>query len=279
MKGAGATGALISSDHLYIIDLEYHNNDPGIEVHESVGNMPALTVDERERCQMDRMGNIYRSNDLRKSGRMCCVILTVVMALAGCTSPADESTAGNTAVSQEQAGGALATPTTMGSEAIQASEAPQKSISFSISSPAFKEGDVIPTQYSCDGEDQSPPLEWTGSPDGTASFVLIMDDPDAPGGTWVHWILFNIPGDVSGLQSSIPGEGIFDDSSLQGANSWGRSDYGGPCPPGGTHRYFFKLYALDSLLELADGVDFGGVEQAMRDHVLAEASLMGTFTR
>ena len=152
-------------------------------------------------------------------------------------------------------------------------------IPFSISSPVFADGEPIPMQFSCDGNNQSPPLSWVGAPQETASFILIMDDPDAPGGTWVHWVLFNIPGNLDGLDGSVPSDSVLSDGSFHGANSWGRSDYGGPCPPGGTHRYFFKLYALDTFLEITAGAEITLLEESMRDHVLAQTSLMGTYMR
>jgi hypothetical protein len=152
-------------------------------------------------------------------------------------------------------------------------------IPFSIFTSAFNEGDPIPEKFSCDGENLSPALEWSEVPDRTSSFVLIMDDPDAAGGTWIHWVLFNIPGEVTALAGSVPSEATLSDGSVHGANSWGRSDYGGPCPPSGTHRYFFKLYALDVTLDLPVGSAVETILESMDGHVLAEANLMGTYTR
>jgi Raf kinase inhibitor-like YbhB/YbcL family protein len=155
----------------------------------------------------------------------------------------------------------------------------EEPVIFTISTVEFSEGEAIPTRFSCDGENISPMLEWTGAPEGTSSFALIMDDPDAPVGTWIHWVLFNIPGDTSGLDESVPAMPVLPDGSIHGANSWERSDYGGPCPPGGTHRYFFKLYALDGELDLSEGSSLDTVLASMEGHILAEANLMGTFTR
>ncbi len=138
----------------------------------------------------------------------------------------------------------------------------------------------IPVHYSCDGEDVSPPLDWRNPPAGTQSFALIMDDPDAPGGTWDHWIVFNIPAEVRELPENMPAGMKFGDvAATFGKNSWGNSDYGGPCPPGGTHRYFFKLYALDTTLSLDESADKKQVLGAMEGHILAETELMGTYSR
>jgi Raf kinase inhibitor-like YbhB/YbcL family protein len=144
---------------------------------------------------------------------------------------------------------------------------------LTITSPAFTEGEPIPVKFSCDGDDVSPELVWDGVPEGTASLALIMDDPDAPVGTWVHWVLFNLPPDNTGLPEGVTGLGV------DGLNSWGTTGYGGPCPPGGTHRYFFKLYALDTTLELDAGATKDALEGAMEGHILAQAELMGTYTR
>ena len=152
---------------------------------------------------------------------------------------------------------------------------------FELTSTAFAQGEPIPVKYSCDGEDISPLLTWGDPPDGTQSFVLIMDDPDAPVGTWDHWILFNIPADMRGLEENLPitGKNQDPESIFVGNNSWNRADYGGPCPPGGTHRYFFKLYALDTTISLLPGVNKQELLSAMEGHILAETELMGTYSR
>ena len=156
----------------------------------------------------------------------------------------------------------------------------ESSMPFELISTAFEQGEPIPAKYSCDGEDISPSLAWGDPPNGTQSLVLIMDDPDAPGGTWDHWIVFNIPADIRELPEAVQVGTKFDEvAATFGKNSWGRSDYGGPCPPGGTHRYFFKLYALDITLGLDENADKDQVLAAMESHVLAEAELMGTFSR
>ena len=148
---------------------------------------------------------------------------------------------------------------------------------FTLSSAAFLEGEPIPTKYSCDGDNTSPSLVWSGAPENTGSFALIMDDPDAPVGIWVHWVLFNLPGDANSLPENLPADAVFTDGSQQGTNSWGRLGYGGPCPPSGTHRYFFKLYALDTSLTLGESASKEDVLAAMEDHILMETELMGTY--
>lgn len=157
----------------------------------------------------------------------------------------------------------------------------EPSASFELTSTAFSYGEPIPVKYSCDGEEISPPLAWGNPPEGTQSLALIMDDPDAPVGTWDHWILFNIPTNTYGLEENLPITGANQNPELISVakNSWGRNDYGGPCPPGGTHRYFFKLYALDTTLSLDQNTDKNQVLSAMDGHVLVESELMGTFSR
>lgn len=153
------------------------------------------------------------------------------------------------------------------------------STGFTLTSSAFAYGASIPARYTCDGEDISPPLQWSAPPAATQSFALIMDDPDAPAGTWVHWVLYNLPAESRSLPESIPAEAQLPDGSRHGKNSWRRPGYGGPCPPGGTHRYFFKLYALDTLLTLDGDVTEEHLLQAMEGHILAQAELMGTYKR
>jgi Raf kinase inhibitor-like YbhB/YbcL family protein len=151
-------------------------------------------------------------------------------------------------------------------------------MAFEISSPAFKKGQPIPAKFSCDGNDVSPALVWTDPLAGTQSFALIMDDPDAPMGTWVHWVIFNIPASTRGLTESMPTDPKLSDGSLQGKTSAGSNGYHGPCPPSGTHRYFFKLYALDTMLPLYADTDKKGLLKAMEGHILANVELMGTFS-
>ena len=150
---------------------------------------------------------------------------------------------------------------------------------FELTSIAFAAQASVPRDYTCDGNDTSPPLSWTNPPQGTQTFALICDDPDAPGATWVHWVLFNIPGATRSIPANIPAQDRLPDGSLHGRNSWGRLEYGGPCPPSGTHRYFFKLYALDTKLPLGAGAPKDDVVSTMQRHVLAQVELVGTYAR
>ncbi|MFZ1040040.1 MAG: YbhB/YbcL family Raf kinase inhibitor-like protein [Anaerolineales bacterium] len=152
-------------------------------------------------------------------------------------------------------------------------------MTLSVTSPAFKSGSPIPAVYTCKGDNTSPALSWTDPPSNTKSFALTMDDPDAPGGIWVHWVIYNIPASARGLQVAAPAKAQLTDDSLNGVNSWGKLGYGGPCPPSGTHRYFFKLYALDTLLDLASGANKQQVLSAMQNHILAQGELMGTVSK
>jgi len=152
-------------------------------------------------------------------------------------------------------------------------------MSLQLTSEAFAPEGPIPAQYTCTGSDISPALTWGEPPAGTQSFALIMDDPDAPVGTWVHWVLFNIPASSRGLPEAVPSGGTLSDGSLHGKNSGGNPGYNGPCPPSGTHRYFFKLYALDEMLGLSSGADKGELLKAMEGHTLTQGELMGTFSK
>jgi len=160
-----------------------------------------------------------------------------------------------------------------------AAPAPTAALSFDLQSPAFGAGAAIPVRYTCDGEDVSPPLQWGDPPAGTQSLALILEDPDAPAGTWAHWVLFNLPAAARSLPEGIPSDATRPDGSRHGHNDWGRPGYGGPCPPGGTHRYFFRLYALDTVLDLESGAGREQLLQAMEGHILGQAELMGTHTR
>ena len=152
-------------------------------------------------------------------------------------------------------------------------------MTIKITSTAFTEGGMIPKQYTCDAEDVSPDLTWTDVPEGTKSLALICDDPDAPMGTWVHWVLFNLPPDIRELPAEIPSDKTLIDNARHGKNDFGKLGYGGPCPPGGTHRYFFKLYALDTVIDHKSGITKAQLLEAMAGHILDEGQLMGKFKR
>lgn len=149
-----------------------------------------------------------------------------------------------------------------------------------VESTAFEEGGTIPRRYTCDGEDVSPPLSWSTPPEGTKSLVLICDDPDAPMGTWVHWVLFGLSPDISELPEGVPSQRIVLGGAKQGTTSFGRVGYGGPCPPKGpAHRYFFKLYAVDTEIDLDAGATKQEVLRVIEGHILAQGQLMGRYSR
>lgn len=148
-------------------------------------------------------------------------------------------------------------------------------LTLSLTSAAFEHNGKIPAKFTCEGEDLNPPLEISQAPEGTVSFALVVDDPDAPRGNWDHWLIWNIPADQTVIE-----EGAMPEGTLAGANDFGRTSYGGPCPPaGGAHRYFFKLYALDALLNLKEGATKQQLEDAMEGHVIGKAELIGLFER
>ena len=147
-------------------------------------------------------------------------------------------------------------------------------VAFQISSPVFKQNQMIPSKHTCDGADVSPPLLIGNIPAGTKSLALIVDDPDAPAGTWVHWVLWNIDPKTTEIgEDSVPS------GAAQGMNDFKKSKYGGPCPPSGTHRYFFKLYALDAAIDPGKGATKAGLERSMRGHVIEYAELVGLYKR
>ena len=152
-------------------------------------------------------------------------------------------------------------------------------MAITITSTAFTDGGMIPRDYTCDGRDISPPLAWAGVPEGTKSLAMICDDPDAPVGTWVHWVLFNIPATVNELPQSMPPDKVLENGARHGINDFRKFGYGGPCPPGGTHRYYFKVYALDIELTQEAGLTKSELLKAMKDHILAEGQLMGRYKR
>ena len=148
-----------------------------------------------------------------------------------------------------------------------------------ITSPAFGDGGMIPAKYTCDGANISPLLQWEAVPEGTVSVALICDDPDAPMGTWVHWVLFNLPADTKELPEKFPDDETLPDGTRQGLTDFGNTGYGGPCPPSGTHRYFFKIYALDSKIDIVSIVDKPELLKAMEEHIIGQGQLMGTYKR
>ncbi len=152
-------------------------------------------------------------------------------------------------------------------------------MAFELTSTAFANGDPIPMKYTCDDEGISPPLQWKDPPEGTQSFALISDDPDAPVGTWVHWVLYNLPASTLSLAEAVSPDVDLPDGGRHGKNSWGRPGYGGPCPPSGTHRYFFKLYELDAELALAASWSKDELLGLTEGHILASTETMGVYSR
>lgn len=180
------------------------------------------------------------------------VAVVLVMATAGCSGGGDEA----------------------------APEQEVVALSIQVSSPAFADGATILTEYTCDGEDASPPLRWSGAPEGTESIALVADDPDAPGGTWVHWVRYAIPPDVTELAGGSPDDALLSNGARHGTNDFKRLGYGGPCPPRGSpHRYFFKVYALDIEVGLAPGATKKELLRSMEGHILAQGRLTGTYQR
>ena len=161
--------------------------------------------------------------------------------------------------------------------------AEESAVTLKLVSSAFTEGGAIPKKYTCEGQDISPPLAWSGLPQGAKSLVLIVDDPDAPDPgapkmTWVHWVLYNLPPSSTGLTEGITTKAL-PAGTMVGVNDWKRAGYGGPCPPIGRHRYFHKLYALDAVLTGLNQPDKAAVEAKMRDHILGQATLIGTYEK
>jgi len=148
-----------------------------------------------------------------------------------------------------------------------------------IKSRVFENEGMIPRKYTCDGDDISPPLSWHSVPEETKSIAVICDDPDAPMGTWVHWVVYDIPPETRELKENVTPEREMDIGGIQGMNDFKKVGYGGPCPPGGTHRYFFKIFALDSCLELGPGATKDQLLIAMEGHILAKGELIGKYSR
>lgn len=153
----------------------------------------------------------------------------------------------------------------------------EKKMEIKVISSAFEHEGMIPMKYTCDGEDISPPLKWEGIPENAKSIALICDDPDAPMGTWVHWVLYDLPADIRELPEGIPTNEVLENGAKQGKNSWGKIGYGGPCPPSGTHRYFFKIYVLDTILNLKPGATKEELLKAMEGHIITRGELMGKY--
>jgi len=153
-------------------------------------------------------------------------------------------------------------------------------MAIQLTSTAFNEGNAIPKKYTCDSEDISPPLAWNGVPASAKSLALIVDDPDAPVGTWVHWVLYDMPPGLTGLNEAINKTPTIQGVGTQGTNDFRKTGYGGPCPPRGKpHRYFFRLYALDTALNLKPGATRRELDKAMQGHILAQGQLFGTYGR
>jgi hypothetical protein len=196
----------------------------------------------------------------------CCFL---VISLAACAAqPTPNQPTANSAPEVTE----VPTETEISAEATEEAAMP-----FEISSPAFANGEAIPVDFSCDGNDASPVLTWTEPPAGTQSFAIIMNDPDAPMGTWVHWVVYNIPASTRELEENMPAIPELSNGIMQGYTSAKTTGYHGPCPPSGTHRYFFELYALDTMLSLSAKADRKQLLAAMEGHILGNAELMGTF--
>ena len=154
-----------------------------------------------------------------------------------------------------------------------------KKMEIKVTSTAFKHGGMIPAEYTCDGANVSPALKWDSAPEGTKTIALISDDPDAPMGTWVHWVLYNLPPEKRELPENFPEDETLPDGTRQGMTDFGKAGYGGPCPPSGTHRYYFKIYALDSMIDSATVLDKKALLEKMKGHILAEGQLMGRYKK
>jgi len=178
------------------------------------------------------------------------------------------------------AGGQAVGPDATGDrKALGSAASAGESSSFVLSSSAFQDGEAIPSRYTCDGNDRSPPLAWAGIPPDAASLALIVEDPDAPGGTWFHWVVYGLQPEMPGLTDGIGGSSELAGFGVSGVNSWGEQRYGGPCPPSGLHHYRFSIYALDGALGEPAGMTASELRAAINGHVLAEAYLTGTYSR
>jgi Raf kinase inhibitor-like YbhB/YbcL family protein len=213
------------------------------------------------------------------------MVFCLCMAVSSCGGPTPDinstpnGTVSSTAV---QTGAVTATVNVPGENALQGitQEQEVQVKTFMLASSAFEHKGKIPQKFSCKGDDVSPELTWSDVPEGTVSFALIVDDPDAPGGTWVHWVYYDIPGNLQKLPEGVKRDRQLADGSRNGSNSWGKIGYNGPCPPAGSqHRYFFKLYALSASIELNPGATKPDVLKAMQGHILGTAEIMGTYIK
>lgn len=164
-------------------------------------------------------------------------------------------------------------------DSVQAEEKGEATVTLNVTSPAFEDGAKIPAKYTADGANVSPPLNWQEIPEGAQSIVIIADDPDAPMGTWVHWLIWNIPAGEAGIRENVPSAEALANGAVQGTTSFNRVGYGGPAPPSGTHRYYFKVYAIDKQLDLAPEARKADVEKAMQGHILAQGQMMGRYSK
>jgi len=153
----------------------------------------------------------------------------------------------------------------------------EEKVEIKLASVAFKDGQSIPAPYTCDGVNISPPLEWSGVPKTAKTLAIVVDDPDAPAGTWVHWVLYNLPADNIGVVENVPATESLKAGGFQGKNDFGKMGYGGPCPPSGSHRYFFRIYALDGELPLKAGATKAELMKAMEGHIVLQGQLIGTY--
>jgi hypothetical protein len=164
-------------------------------------------------------------------------------------------------------------------EEIENSENGGETMDIKLTSSAFEDGGMIPVKYTCDGDNISPPLAWENIPEGTKSIALVCDDPDAPMGTFVHWVLYNLPPDTNKLEENIPVTEKLENGACQASTSFGKIGYGGPCPPSGIHRYYFKIYALDKELDESSVEDKTSLLSAMEEHILSQGQLIGRYKR
>ena len=200
------------------------------------------------------------------------IVAAVVLICSGCTQPSP--TVASPTVTPSPVPSLLPANTTSPVPTVTPS-----SVSFTVSSAAFKAGETLPAKYTADGTDISPPLTWSGVPAGTVSFAVIADDPDAPGGAFTHWVIFNVPGNATGLQEGMPKLPIIPDLTIQGTNDFGGMGYGGPAPPpGSTHHYRFTVYALDNKMDrITAGATADELKAQMQGHILAQATLTGLY--